>query len=428
MVVFLTGASGFIGRHLAAALAQAGHTLVLGLHDAATPVLHGRVIAIDFSEDVDAAAWRPRLQGVDVVINAVGVLRATGPKGFDALHVAAPRALFEACEQVGVRRVIQISALGADDEAASGYHRSKREADRYLASLAIPSAIVQPSLVYGVGGTSARLFDTLASMPFLPVPGDGNQQVQPIHIDDAVRAIVALVERDGQPPGERVSLVGPAPLALVDFLRRLRHALGFRDTFTLRVPMPLVRAAASVGALLPGALLDRETLAMLERGNVASAAKTRELLGHAPRPVEAFVTPEVAAAASVNATLAWMQPLLRLSIAIVWIWTGIVSLGLYPPSESYALLARLGITGAFATVALYGAALLDIALGVGVLVLRNRRWLWIAQIAVMLGYSVLISLWLPEWWLHPYGPMVKNLPLIVATILLAHLESRRWTT
>ena len=135
MVVFLTGASGFIGRHLAAALAQAGHTLVLGLHNAATPVLHGRVIAIDFSEDVDAAAWRPRLQGVDVVINAVGVLRATGPKGFDALHVDAPRALFEACEQVGVRRVIQISALGADDEAVSGYHRSKREADRYLASL-----------------------------------------------------------------------------------------------------------------------------------------------------------------------------------------------------------------------------------------------------------------------------------------------------
>lgn len=428
MVVFLTGASGFIGRHLAAALAQAGHTLVLGLHSASTPVLHGRVIAIDFLEDVDASAWRPRLQGVDVVINAVGVLRATTGAGFDALHVKAPRALFEACAQVGVRRVIQISALGADEDAESAYHVSKREADRYLASLPIPSAIVQPSLVYGAGGTSARLFDTLASMPLIPVPGDGHQRVQPIHVDDAVAAIVALVERTEQATGERVSLVGPAPLTLIAFLRRLRVALGFRETGVLRVPMPIVRAAAAIGSRLPGALLDRETLAMLERGNVASDAKTRALLGRAPRPVEAFVTPETAAASSIGATLAWIQPLLRASIAIVWIWTGIVSLGLYPPSESYALLARMGVTGVVATTMLYGAALLDIALGVGVFVLRDRRWLWAAQIAVMLAYTVLISIWLPEWWLHPYGPMIKNVPLLVATMLLAVLESRRWTT
>jgi ABC-type amino acid transport system permease subunit len=105
-----------------------------------------------------------------------------------------------------------------------------------------------------------------------------------------------------------------------------------------------------------------------------------------------------------------------------------VSLGLYPPSESYALLARMGVTGVVATTMLYGAALLDIALGVGVFVLRDRRWLWAAQIAVMLAYTVLISIWLPEWWLHPYGPMIKNVPLLVATMLLAVLESRRWTT
>jgi uncharacterized protein YbjT (DUF2867 family) len=428
MVVFLTGASGFIGRHLAAALAQTGHTLVLGLHNASTPVAHCRVIAIDYLQDVDASAWRPRLQGVDVVVNAVGVLRATAGAGFDALHVNAPRALFEASAQVGVRRVIQISALGADDDAQSAYHLSKREADRFLATLPVASVIVQPSLVYGTGGTSARLFDTLASMPLIPVPGKGDQRVQPIHVDDAVAALVALVERDEPSSGERISLVGPEALTLVAFLRRLRSALGFRATRVLRIPMSIMRAVAAAGARLPGALLDPETLAMLERGNVASDAKTRELLGRAPRPVEAFVTPDAAAAASASATLAWILPLMRGAIAIVWIWTGIVSLGLYPPAESYALLARLGATGMVATVLLYGAALVDVLLGIGVFVLRDRRWLWPAQIAVMVAYSVLISVWLPEWWLHPYGPMIKNLPLLVATMLVAALESRRWTT
>jgi len=428
VVVFLTGASGFIGRHLTAALSRAGHSLVLGLHRASSSgALQGRVIAVDYAHDVDPAAWRPRLQGVDVVINAVGVLRERRGQSFEALHRDAPRALFAACAEVGVRQVIQISALGADENAKSAYHLSKRDADMFLASLPVASAIVQPSLVYGSRGTSARLFDTLASMPMIPVPGDGAQRMQPIYIDDLVDAIVALVVRV-TPAGTRFALVGPVPLTLVDFLRRLRSALGFPAAHVIRIPMPIVRAAAAIGDIAPVALLDRETLAMLERGNTAPSTSTRELLGREPRPAEAFVPPETAAASSTQATLAWMLPLLRFSIAIVWIWTGIVSLGLYPVAESYALLARLRITGLPATVLLYGAALIDLALGIATLVLRDRRWIWRAQIAVIVGYSVLISVWLPEWWLHPYGPMVKNLPLLAATALIATLEGRRWTT
>ena len=427
MVVFLTGASGFIGRHLAAALAHAGHSLVLGLHSSSTPVLHGRVIAIDYAQDIDAAQWRPRLRGIDVVINSVGILRNARNSDFDTLHSAAPRALFEACAAVGVKQVIQISALGADADATSAYHVSKREADRCLAKLPIRSVIVQPSLVYGAGGASAKLFDALAAMPLIPVPGDGSQRVQPIHIDDAVEAIVNLVGRD-EPPGTRISLVGPEPLTLVEFLRRLRRGLGFRNARVVRIPMPIVRFAASLGGALGRGLLDRDTLAMLERGNAASVARTQALLGRTPRPVEAFVARESAPSSSAAATLAWTIPLLRWSIALVWIWTGIVSLGLYPVAESYALLARIGITGGLATTLLYGAALLDIALGVAVFVLRDRRWVWATQIAIMLGYSVLISVWLPEWWLHPYGPLIKNVPLLVATTMLAVLESRRWTT
>jgi uncharacterized protein YbjT (DUF2867 family) len=433
VTVFLTGASGFIGSHLAEALARAGHTLVLGVHRTVPVGPNARVVAVDFTRDTDPGVWRPRLAGVDVVINAVGILRERGTQTFERLHRETPCALFDACVDANVRLVIQVSALGADAGAQSRYHMSKRAADDHLARLPLASAIVQPSLVYGRGGTSARLFDALASSPLIPVPGDGGQRVQPVHVDDVAAAIVAVVALEGGPvrPGWRIPLAGPRPLTLAAFLLRLREALGFTAGRVIPIPMPWVRLAAGVAERMPGALLDRETLAMLERGNVASVAPVTQLLGRAPRDVDDFVTRADAPAARVQALISWQLPLLKLAIAFTWIWTGIVSLGLYPIDESHALLARLAITGPLATLLLVGAAVLDLALGAAVLALRGRvrrRWMWRTQIAIVLGYMVLISIGLPEFWLHPFGPIVKNLPLLAATLLAASLEDARWTT
>jgi hypothetical protein len=119
-----------------------------------------------------------------------------------------------------------------------------------------------------------------------------------------------------------------------------------------------------------------------------------------------------------------LLPVLRVSIAILWIAAGIVSAGLFPVDESLALLARAGITGKLGYVALYGAALLDLALGAATLALRRRRTLWLLQMLVILGYTAIITVALPEQWLHPYGPVVKNLPILAAILLLYSLEER----
>ena len=115
--------------------------------------------------------------------------------------------------------------------------------------------------------------------------------------------------------------------------------------------------------------------------------------------------------------------LLRTSIAVVWIATAIVSAGVYPVEDSLALLARVGLSGDAALVALYGAAALDLAIGLAVLGVR-RRWIWTVQLVVILAYTALITVFLPEQWLHPYGPVLKNLPLIAAIVLLRERESR----
>ena len=394
MRVLVLGASGFIGSHAAAALRAAGHDTVAA--------------KIDFTRALRAEDWLPALHEVDAVLNAVGIIRERGRRSFNTLHYAAPRALFDACKVAGVRRVVQISALGADESARSGFHRTKRRADEYLAGLDLDWAVVQPSIVFGEGGGSARLFALLAALPITPVPGDGRQSVQPIHIDDLVEALVKLL---GVPTKIRLHAVGPRAITLREWLRLLRAQMGLGRARFMQVPLWLVP-------------VERETLQMLQRGNTASADTLAQLLRRAPRDPNDFLDARSRAGFALQARLDWLLPLLRFSLGAVWMVSGVVSLGLYPIEESLAMLQRVGLTGTAALMALYGAAALDIVLGIATL-RTNRKGLWRAQIALIVAYTAIISAFLPELWLHPFGPVLKNLPMLAALIVLHELAPRR---
>lgn len=429
MHVLLCGATGFIGRHLGRRLLDAGHTVVAVARDPqrVDRRFASRAVAGDLAADLTVQPWLARLAGIDAVVNAAGILREQGSQRFDTLHVRGPKALFEACVEGGVPRVVQVSALGADAQSRSLYHRSKHAADEHLLSLPLSATVVQPSLVYGPGGASAGLFKCWASLPLVPLPVHGQQLVQPVHIDDLVEAVQRLIEQGDAAPA-RIAIVGPSPLTLRRYLEQLRKGLQLPPAHVVEIPRAVVQAAVAVGRHWPGALVDRETFEMLERGNSAPADDLGRLLGHMPRAVDDFIAPETAGMERSQARLAWALPLLRVSLAAVWIVTGLLSFGLYPVADSYALLARLGITGAWASLALYGAAALDLAIGIATLAMPRRVLLWWLQIAVMLGYMVLITWALPEFWLHPFGPILKNLPMLAAAGLLLALEKRAWNT
>ncbi|MFC4930576.1 SDR family oxidoreductase [Massilia sp. GCM10023247] len=426
MRILLTGASGFIGQHLLQALLAEGHHVMCAARTPKTSVdPRLSYVHADFAKDTDKSVWLARLSGVDAVINTVGIFRESGSQTFERLHTQTPRALFAACaESEHVAMVIQLSALGADEGADSRYHLSKRAADDYLATLPVRAYIVQPSLVYGKEGASARVFKGLASMPFAVRFGSAPQLVQPVHIDDVVGAILALLRhRLPMPPGVtsmRVPLVGPEALPFTEYLARLRGAMGLGALRVLPLPGFLARLLAKGGRWLPGGLLDEEALRMLDRGNTGDPAVIAHLLGRPLIPIGAFVTDP--RAERTLAKLTWLLPTLRWSIVAVWIATAIVSFGLYPVQQSYELLARTGIPADLQPLMLYGAASFDLLLGLGIAFLPKRRWLWLAQLALIGFYTVVIAFKLPEFLLHPYGPLTKNLPMLAAIWLLYELE------
>ncbi|WP_374040996.1 SDR family oxidoreductase [Massilia sp. PAMC28688] len=409
---------------LAALLAE-GHHLVCAVRRP-PPSHHARLtyIAADFVQDTDKSVWLAHLRNVDAVINAVGIFREQGKQTFARLHTETPCALFAACaESDSVRLVLHLSALGADKDADTPYHLSKKAADDFLARLPLRSFIVQPSLVYGNDGASATAFKTLASMPFSMRFGRAPQLVQPIHVDDLVAAMAALIRQPLPVAGDngtarRVPLVGPVALPFTQYLRTLRAGMGMG-----RLPvLPLPGFVAGLLARLKLGWLDPDALRMLNRGNHADADITARLLGRPARSPDTFV--DNPAAERAQAKLGWLLPLLRWSIAFVWIATAIVSAGVYPVQDSYQLLERSGVPPAYAPLMLYGAVGVDLLLGIGTLLLRRRRWLWLLQLGLIGFYTVFIAWKLPEFVLHPYGPLTKNLPMLAAIWLLYELEEK----
>lgn len=272
MNILLTGASGFIGQNLSAVLKAAGHHVI--------PI--SRRHGTDFAALQTAERWVPRLRDVDAVINAVGIIGETGNQRFKVLHAVAPMALFDACRDAGVKRVIQISSLGADDSAFCPYNLTKKAADDHLRQLDLDWFVLRPALIYGRGGTSAEIFMRLARFPLLPVIGDGRQLLQPVHIGDVVATVMACL--DASVTRQTFDIVGHETIEYVEWLQRLRLAQGRKRAMVFRTPIPLALFGVWLGQCLHP-ILRPENIRMLLKGYRGDGHSWQTFLG---RPAMAF--------------------------------------------------------------------------------------------------------------------------------------------
>ncbi|MBY0527013.1 MAG: NAD(P)H-binding protein [Gemmataceae bacterium] len=424
MRIFLTGATGFIGGHILRSLSDRGHQvtcLARGNSAAQLRSLALTSVQIVEGEFTAPADYVKHVAGHDVVINAVGIIRETSSATFDSVHTRAPIVLFDAALAAGVRKCIQISALGADDAAQSRYHLSKRAADRHLASLQVPWVVLRPSLVYGPGDHSMTFFESLAALPIAPVPGDGQYPLQPIHMDDLVRAVVLAVERE-ELAGVAVDVGGAEPMTFDRILDVLAMKLGKRRTRKLHIPISVMELTARGTDALGRGPISGDELSMLRRGNVADNRPFIECFGFAPVAFGVGIARKPFTEADRwHARIANLRLPLRWSIAFVWLATGIVS-AFFSTAEGFELLRQVGITGPLANLALYGTAYFEIAIGLATALGWRVRRMALIQLVLMFGFMLILTFGIPALWLHPFGPLTKNIPLIVATLVMMALE------
>jgi NADH dehydrogenase len=250
MRVLVTGAAGFIGRRVVARLAAGGDEVVALVHRAGTLAAPPRTTIVAGSV-TDAGLVLRSAAGCNAIVH----LAATGAADAQLVHAVnldGTRHVLEAARTHGARLVFtsSISALRA---RRGPYGQTKRAAEEAIRASGVPSVILRPSLVYGDLGTGlvAALARYLRTLPVVPVIGDGEIRLDPIHVEDVCDVIVQSVVRDDV-LGRTYDVLGPERVTFNDFLRRLGAALGVERRL---VHVPL--GAALLGARVLGALTTR---------------------------------------------------------------------------------------------------------------------------------------------------------------------------
>lgn len=431
MRVLVTGAYGLIGSAILARLAAAGHELVgTGRSVAAArrrfPAV--RWIEADFHRLTRVEDWAPLISRVDAVVNCVGAFQHSRRDDLRRIHVAAPIALFAACEQVGVRRVIHVSAVGVD-AAATEFAATKAAADARLAASRLDWLILRPGIVLapGVYGATAMMRG-LAGTPWRTPLIAPDSRVQIVAIDDIAATVEWALGRGIAVRG-RFDLVNPDPYRLGHIVAELRRWLGLKPQPVWVLPRWLAGLAAKVADAL-GWLGWRSparstALAQLAAAPIGDPGPWMAATGLRPRTLA-----DILAAAPSTLQDRWfahlyvLKPLAIACLAFVFIATGVISLG---PGwrEGLALLAPAHLPVKWAAATIIGGAVLDILLGIGVLVRRTARVTLVAMLVLTVLYLVIATVLAPALWADPLGRLLKTVPLMLLMLFtLAVLDER----
>ncbi len=429
--VLIIGAYGLIGRGIAQRLVQDGHDIVgvgrdIGTGKQVLPSV--RWIAGDLRNLTDPAAWQEHLRGIDAVVNCSGALQDGPEDDLEAVHHHAVAALARACADIDIT-LVQISAVGAGEDATTEFLRSKGRGDAAIRTAGGRFHIFRPGLVlarHSYGGTT--LMRMLAAVPIIQPIALPKAKIQTVDLRDVAGAVSAAMA--GQIPNGFVGdLVEDQAHDLADVVAAMRGWLGFAPArFRLVLPRFCVKGvrylADQLGRLGWRSPLRSTAEQVLADGVTGVPGQLTQFGVPAPKALgDTLASMPAMAEDRLFSRMALLMPVLMAVLILFWALSGLI--GFVRVGAAAQVLTDVGWPWALAVASVLFWAVVDLAIAVG---LAYRPWAkracW-AAVGVSVFYLGASSVFVPHLWLDPLGPLVKVLPSIVlALVARIALETR----
>ncbi|HEV8383665.1 MAG TPA: NAD-dependent epimerase/dehydratase family protein [Candidatus Acidoferrales bacterium] len=245
--LFITGASGFLGRALLLHPGLAKFEQVICLsRSASSPSLPANVQWL-CGGLADTAVYPAALSGADCVLHLAAATGKCPPKEYFAVNVEGTRRLVEQCKLAGVKSFLFVSSIAAGfpDQTRYYYAQSKAQAEEIVRSSGLRFAIARPTTIFGKNSPVLAGLARLAALPVIPVFGNGRMLVQPIAVGDVADFLLHIVDNDlfG---GETFELGGPDVISIEELLKKIHRLMRATEAKTLHLPMPLLLPALTL--------------------------------------------------------------------------------------------------------------------------------------------------------------------------------------
>lgn len=245
-MILVTGATGYVGRHVVKALCNAGENVRCLIHNN-KDVRNFCDVEMVKGDITDPVSMAVACTGVDTVIHLVSIIREKKGTTFEVINVKGTESLIKAAKESGAARFIYMSALGASNNPKLKYAYSKGLAERAVIDSGLKYTILRPSVIFGPGeGFVDRMLQALRMTPtVVALPGDGSTKFQPVSVKDVARCVATIVQQPNRYKNKSLDIGGPEHLTYEQMLDILMECTNIKKS-KVHIPMPMVKVAAVI--------------------------------------------------------------------------------------------------------------------------------------------------------------------------------------
>lgn len=404
MNILILGATGFIGESVFHSLLSEHSVQIAGRY----PVEgYDNYKYLDFTKQDN---WDSLLVNIDLVINAIGILEGD----FNKVQSEGPALFYKNCIERNIK-IIHISAVGAENEFSKlDFLKTKKKTDDFLFSYK-NAKVIYPGIVIGKRGKSSRFFTELSSLPFLLMPKDILLPL--VHIQQLTELIKNIINKFEEFPNQIFAVSKPEKFS------KLLSALNPRKRIILNIHKNFLKFFFFLFPKAKIGIFSKEMLTMLDEINAdkywnhpQNYTNLNFALPMYQEPTTNFIKPE-----SMEGSESIAYSLGLISISFIWVWSALSSVISW--DQSYSIMKEVGANHELSVFSIYLGTFVDLFLGIAVFSKKYRSYVLLLQIFIVVVYTIILTIFAPHYWLHPFGVVGKNIPLLALSYYILRVKS-----